>query len=178
MIVIRPCDANETLYAWKAALENKQGPTTILLTRQKLPTLDRNKYTSPEHTLKGAYILLDNNDPDCLLVGCGSEVEVLVKAADIVAQKGIKPRVISMPSHELFERQSAEYQKTIFPDNITKRYFLDVGISHTWHKYAGFEGKIHAYDRFGESGPYKELAAKYGFTPEKVAEEIIAYCQG
>ncbi len=173
--VFRPADANETLYAWKAALDRRDGPTVILLSRQNLPTLDRTVFAAAENTTKGGYVLKDAEDADCILMANGSELAVLVAAAQIIEKKGKTVRVVSMPCFELFEAESDQYKESVLPRSLTKRYVLDAGIADGWHRYAGQEGKIHSYEDFGKSGPYKQLADRFGYTPEKVAEEVLAY---
>lgn len=171
ILVIRPCDANETVYAWKAAIEHKDSPVAIILTRQGLPVLDREKFPSAENLLKGAYILKDSDGkPDVLIMTSGSEVHPSVKAAELLEKEGIKARVISFPSWELFEKQSDDYKENVLPKNITARISVEAGVENGWHKYIGAYGEPVSMKTFGKSAPEKILMEKYGFTPENIAE--------
>lgn len=170
--VIRPADANETSYAWQAAIEHTTGPVCIILSRQKLPVMDQAKYTAAEGLLKGAYVLNKNSDdPDIILIATGSEVQLAVNACDELLKEGIKARVVSMPSWELFEKQSAEYKNSILPKNVKKRISIEAATSVGWTKYVGDEGECISIDHFGESAPAEALFKKFGFTTENVIEK-------
>jgi transketolase len=171
----RPADSNETVYAWKAAVERRDGPTAILLTRQKLADIDRSVFAPAENTTRGGYVLKDADNPECVLMANGSEVSLLIEAAKIVEQNGKSVRIVSMPSLRVFEEQPEEYRMAVLPPSLRKRYALDVGVSDLWYRYAGLEGKVRAYDRFGVSGPYEELADRFGFTADAVAADILEY---
>jgi transketolase len=177
MVSIRPADANETVAAWKFAIEYKNGPVALLLTRQKLPTLDRLKYSTADNLVKGAYILIENSStPDLILIGTGSEVQLSLGAYDKLIQEGRKVRVVSMPSWELFERQSKEYRNFVLPPNIKKRIAVEALITMGWEKYVGDNGIIISMNSFGTSAPVNEIFKHFGFTVENVlakAKEIL-----
>lgn len=176
LIVIRPADANETVYAWRTALETKGQPVAILLTRQKLHILDRTKYADAENLGKGAYIIRECNDtPDVILMATGSEVELAIEAAEKMENENV--RVVSFPSWELFEKQSAEYKNFVLPKNIKNRISIEAGISMGWEKYVGENGISISIDgKYGASAPAKTLFEQYGFTVENIiakAEEMF-----
>ncbi len=169
LTVIRPADANETVYAWKAAIENRMQPTAILLTRQKVEIIDRTKYASAEGTEKGAYVLKDaNGEPNIILMASGSEVELALKAAETLESEGVNVRVVSFPSWELFEMQSDDYKESVLPSTVTKRLAIEAGIAQGWEKYSGADGKIISIEKFGASAPADKLFEEYGFTVENV----------
>jgi transketolase len=173
--VIRPADANETAAAWKTALEGK-GPFALVLSRQGLPVLDRAAYADAAGLLKGAYILSDADagKPDVILIATGSEVALALEAKKLIEARKKSCRVVSMPSWELFESQSEEYKREVLPPDVTARVAVEAGVRQGWERYAGDAGRVVSQDAFGVSAPYKELVAKFGFTPERVAEEAIA----
>ncbi len=177
LTVIRPADAMETLEAWKVALK-RQSPTAIILTRQSVPAFDRNVFTPASNLACGAYILCGGNEPaDCLLIASGSEVSLALDARTLLAEKGIKARVISFASWELFEEQSEEYRKSVLPDDMPVRLVIESGRKMGWEGYVGRDGDVHSIERFGASAPYEVLAEKYGFTAETVAlhaEKLLA----
>jgi transketolase len=173
MTCIRPADANETAAAWRFAIEHKGGPVALLLTRQKLPTNDRTKYPSAENLTKGAYILAENSSsPDILLIGTGSEVQLALGAYEQLIKEGIKVRVISMPSWELFERQSNDYRDSVLPPSVKKRIAVEAAVSMGWEKYVGDGGKIIGLNKFGTSAPVNEIFKYYGFTIENVLKTV------
>ncbi|WP_457640325.1 transketolase [Persephonella sp.] len=172
MTVIRPADANETVEAWKIAIERKK-PVMLVLTRQNVPVLDPDKYPIKEGVKKGAYILEDTKDPDIILVGTGSEVHVVLEAKKILYEKGIKARVVSMPSWELFLEQDEEYRSSIIPENIPK-VVVEAGVTFGWKDIVGDNSVVIGLNRFGESAPGDVLMEKFGFTPENVANEVIS----
>jgi transketolase len=178
MTSIRPADANETVAAWKFAIEYNNGPVALLLTRQKLPTIDRAKYSSAENLMKGAYILIENSStPDLILIGTGSEVSLALGAYDQMIKEGVKVRVVSMPSWELFERQSKEYRNFILPPNVKKRIAVEALVPMGWEKYVGDNGKIIGMTSFGTSAPVDAIFKHFGFTVEnvvKTAKEILS----
>jgi len=169
VVVIRPADANETAFAWKAAIEHKGGPVLLILTRQGLPVLDQKKYPSAENLLKGAYILKDSPDAELILMASGSEVSVTLKAAEILETEGIKLRVISFPSFELFEIQDVAYKNSIILPDIKARVSVEAGVSQCWYKYLGESGEAVSIEKFGASAPGKILMEKYGITPSNIA---------
>jgi len=174
LTVIRPADANETSEAWKIALKCK-GPVALALSRQGLPILDRSKYPGAENLKKGAYILKDaeGSKPDVILIATGSEVSLALDASEKLEEKGIKVRVVSMPSWELFEEQSESYKNEVLPPEVKARVTIEAGVSLGWHKYAGEKGVIISHDRFGASAPYKVLVEKFGFTVERVVDDAL-----
>lgn len=169
LVTIRPAEANETAYAWKAALEHKEGPVALILARQGVPTLDQKKYPSAEGVLKGAYILYDSSDkPELILMASGSEVDLSLRAAKELEKEGMKVRVVSFPSWELFEKQSAEYKESVLPSSVLARVSVEAGVSLGWQKYTGRFGANISIENYGASGPEKILMEKYGFTVENI----------
>ena len=178
LVVIRPSDANEVREAWTAALQRK-GPTALILTRQNLPVLDRGRYASERELHKGAYVLWQAKDgtPDVILIATGSEVHVALKAAEILAAEGLNPRVVAMPSWELFEEQPEDYKREVLPPEVKARVAVEAGVRLGWERYVGTEGAIVSVERFGASAPGKEVLEKFGFTPEnvaRIARELMA----
>ena len=170
MTTFRPADAKETAIGWYYALNREDGPTSLVLTRQGLPILDE----TGRDALKGAYVLKDTGDNiDIILMATGSEVQLIYKAADILKEKGINSRVVSMPSWELFEAQSEEYKEKVLPKNIRKRLAVETASSLGWHKHVGLDGEIISIDGFGASAPGKLLFEKFGFTVENVVEKAL-----
>ncbi len=169
--VIRPADANETVEAWKIAIREKS-PVMLVLTRQNVPVLDPEKYPIREGMSKGAYILEDVESPDVVLIGTGSEVHVCLKAKEILEEKGVKARVVSMPSWELFLKQPEEYRKSVIPTDIPK-VAVEAGSSLGWREVIGENGTVIGMERFGASAPGNVLMEKFGFTPENVAEKAL-----
>ena len=168
--VIRPADANETVQAWRVALEFKGGPVLLVLTRQGVPVIDQEKYAKATGLEKGAYILSKSENPaQLLLIGTGSEVQLLLKAQEILKQESIWANVISMPSWELFELQDKVYKESVFPPTLKKRLAVEAGSPLGWHKYVTDEGDILGIQRFGESAPGEAIMKEFGFTPENVA---------
>ena len=169
MTVIRPADANETTQAWRVALEHTGGPVCLILTRQGLPVIDQEKYANAAGLEKGAYILSESASPATLiLIGTGSEVNLLLKAQEKLREKSIHARVVSMPSWELFEKQSAAYKEIVFPKNIRKRLSVEAGSITGWLKYTTEDGKSLGIDHFGESAPAEDLFKEFGFTVENI----------
>ena len=176
MTVIRPGDANETAEAWKAALNNQTSPTCLILTRQKLANLDQEALGKAEGLQKGAYVLYDSS-PDShaskkLLIASGSEVNLALETAKAIEQQGTPVRVVSMPSWELFQRQSAEYQQEVLPDEITDRTAIEAASPFGWERWVGRHGNIIGIDRFGESAPAGELFKMFGLTPESIQKKL------
>ena len=169
--VIRPCDSRETAAAWYAALSRKTSPTGIILSRQNLPLLDG----TGKEALKGAYILKNSKKetPDVILMATGSEVELIYKAWDILQEKGIDARVISMPSWEIFEEQSDEYKESVIPMSVRKRVAVEAAGDFGWHKYVGLDGEVISMNGYGASAPAGKLFEKYGFTVENVVDTVI-----
>jgi transketolase len=179
LITLRPADANEVVEAWRVIMQLNHEPAALVLTRQALPTLDRSKYASAAGVAKGAYVLADAPDgkPDVLLLATGSEVSLCVNAYEQLAKEGVKARVVSMPSWELFEHQSKEYQDSVLPPAVTPRLAVEQAATMGWAQYVGTTGRCIAMHTFGASAPLKELQRKFGFTPEQIvvaAKEQIA----
>ena len=171
LVVIRPADANETIEAWKYAINHKGGPVALILTRQKLPILDQKKYGSAKGLQNGAYIIKDSDKtPDILLIATGSEVSLSLKAADQLESEGKRVRIISFPSWEIFEKQDEDYKKQIFPLEIKARVSVEMGICMGWQKYIGNSGEAISIETFGASAPDNVLYEKYGFTVENLVE--------
>ncbi len=166
MTLIRPADANETSQAWKIAIEQKTGPVALALTRQKLPFIDRTKYAAADLTANGAYVLAENSSsPEIILIGTGSELQYALGAYEQLVKEGIHARLVSMPSWELFERQSKEYRESVFPVSVKKRLAVEAGVELGWYKYASETVTINS---FGQSAPYEALYKHFGFTTENV----------
>ncbi len=170
LTVIRPADANETVEAWRAAIRNTTGPTAIILTRQKVPTFDRTRYTPAGELSRGAYIFSKEHrsPPDLILIGSGSELQWVVAAQEKLQLEGIAARVVSMPSWELFERQPADYRCLVLPPNVKKRIAIEAAAPLGWSHYVTDEGAILAMTGFGASAPFTVLMREFGFTTERV----------
>ena len=169
MTVIRPADANETAQAWRVALEHTGGPVALILSRQKLPIIDQERYTKASELEKGAYILSEAAEkPTLILIGSGSEVSLLLKAQEKLKEKSIHARVVSMPSWELFEKQDAAYKEMVLPNNIRKRISVEAGSTLGWMRYTTEEGKNLGLNHFGESAPAEDLFKEFGFTVENI----------
>ena len=174
LTMIRPADANETAVAWRLALGNDHGPTALALTRQKLPVFDRNKYASAEGVARGAYVLSPSptGQLEAIIMATGSEVSVAIEAQDLLAAEGIGVSVVSMPSWELFEKQSREYRDEVLPPHVSARLAIEAGISFGWSRYVGDKGAVIALDRFGASAPYQVLMEKFGFTAANASAKV------
>jgi len=180
MLVIRPADANEVAEAWRVIMEIKHEPVALALTRQALPTLDRTKYGPATGLAKGAYILADaeGGKPEVILLGTGSEVALCIDAFEQLKKDGIRARVVSMPSWELFERQSQEYREQVLPAAVTARVAVEQGVTFGWSQYAGATGAVVGMKRFGASAPFQQLQKKFGFTVENVVAAAKAQLAG
>ena len=165
MTVLRPADANETLEAWRLALTNAEGPTTLVFSRQNLPVLGRSICAPASGVRRGGYILWESSaNPELILMATGSEVTITLSAARTLAEEGFRVRVISLPSWEIFDRQPAVYRDDVFPPNVTARIAVEAGIRLGWEHYTGLAGKIIGMDTFGASAPGPVLYEKFGFT--------------
>jgi transketolase len=173
MCVIRPADANETAYAWRAALKRQSGPTMLILTRQKLPVFDGRKVESAEGVMKGAYIISKEkgDKPDIILMGSGSEVSLLLESKEKLTEENIDVRVVSMTSWELFREQEKDYRDKVLPPEITKRLAVEAGTSFGWCEWIGNDGEVITVDKFGASAPYKDIFRHYGFTVDNVVNK-------
>lgn len=168
--VIRPADGNESSAAWKIAVESKDTPTMLVLSRQDLPVLEGTTSDVYNKVAKGAYVIspAKQDKIDVILIGAGSEVQLAVGAQEKLAAEGISASVVSMPSMDLFEKQSEEYKQSVLPKEVTKRVAVEMGSSFGWHKYVGFDGEVIAIDTFGASAPGGLLMEKFGFTVDNV----------
>lgn len=169
--LIRPCDANETAEAWRAAMQNSHKPTALVLTRQNVPTLDRAQFAPASELKRGGYILADAPDgkPDLILIASGSEVGLIVAAREKLAAENIQARAVSMPSWDLFDAQPQEYRESVLPPSVPARLAVEAGVSQGWHKYVGDRGEVLGIERYGASAPYQVLFEKFGFTADNVA---------
>lgn len=178
LYVVRPADAAETALAWRIAMERRNGPTALILTRQKVAMLNRSEdgylnghgpLASAAGTLRGGYVLLSVPEPDVILIATGSEVELAVEAAYVLAERSIAARVVSMPCWELFEQQDQTYRDSVLPPSVPARVAVEAGSSFGWERYVGPAGATVSIDSFGASGPYQDLYRYYGFTAEHIA---------
>ena len=174
MCVVRPMDANETAEAWKIALKNKKTPTCLVLTRQNLPVYDREKlgWAKAEEAQKGGYVLYEDKDFEAIIIATGSEVELAIEAKLKLNEQGMKVRVVSMPSTNVFDNQPEDYQESVLPKNITRRVAVEAGVTLGWYKYVGTHGKVIGLDRFGASAPYKVLYQEFGITSDAIVEAV------
>ncbi len=174
LLFIRPGDPNETAVAWKIAVEHQHGPVALALTRQDVPTFDRSRMASAEGVRRGGYVLIDTDgQPDIILVGTGSELHLAAGAADELARRGVKARVVSLPCWELFDAQPGEYRDSVLPPMVRKRLAVEIGVAQGWHKYVTEHGDVMSLERFGASAPYKVIAEKLGFTVENVVTRAM-----
>ncbi|MDZ7807144.1 MAG: transketolase [Gracilimonas sp.] len=173
--ILRPGDANETSHAWKAAIENENGPTLLVLTRQNLPTLERTDSNAADLVKKGAYIYSDSEGelPEAIIIGTGSELQYAIEARETLSEKGVDARVVSMPSWELFEKQDTSYREKILPSSVTNRVSIEAGATFGWERYVGPNGKAIGMNSFGESAPYEELYEHFGITSEAVVNAVL-----
>ncbi len=171
---IRPADANETREAWKIALQHGNGPVALILTRQKVPVIDRKTYASEVNIRKGGYILADSGGkPELIILASGSEVHLAIEAYEGLIKQGMRVRVVNMASFSLFDGQSERYRKKVLPDDCRKRLAVEAGSSLSWYKYVGIEGDVIGVDRFGASAPYKVIYEKFGLTVDNIVRRSI-----
>jgi transketolase len=170
MLVLRPGDANEVVEAYKIIMQLRHSPVTLVLTRQPLPTFDRTKYAAASGVAKGAYVLADaeGGKPDVILMASGSEVHLCVEAHEKLKAEGVKGRVVSMPSWELFEKQDAAYKESVFPAKVTARVSVEMASTFGWERYVGVQGKSVGMRTFGASAPIKALLKRFGFEVDNV----------
>jgi transketolase len=176
LVVIRPADANETAEAWRVAMEHHDGPTALALSRQNLPTLDRAKYGPADGLRRGAYVLADatSGDPEVLLLASGSEVALCVEAYERLTADGVRTRVVSVPSWELFERQERSYRDSVLPPASVARVAVEQAVAQGWYRYVGPGGAVVGMETFGASAPIKDVQRHFGFTVENVMAAAIA----
>ena len=170
LIMIRPGDANEVIEAWKVILQLHHEPAVLVLTRQALPTIDRTKYAPASGLARGAYVLADasGGDPEVILIGTGSEVALCLEAYEQLSKEGVRARVVSMPSWELFDDQDKNYRESVLPPSVKARVSVEVASDFGWCKYTGSEGHNLCIESFGASAPLKQLLKKFGFSADKV----------
>ena len=170
--VIRPGDANETAEAWRLAINRTKDPVALVLTRQNVPVLDRSKYASAEGVQKGGYVLADSEggDPELILLATGSEVSLAVFAHEHLQREGIRSRVVSLPCWEIFDRQDQAYRDEVLPPGVSARLAIEEASPLGWERYVGAAGEILAMRTFGQSAPFADVEAEFGFTPEKIAQ--------
>jgi transketolase len=180
LIALRPADANEVVEAYRYIMELRHEPAILALSRQPLPTLDRTKYASASGLARGAYVLADapGRNPEVILIASGSEVSPAVEAHEKLLAEGIRSRVVSIPSWEIFEHQSQEYQDTVLPPDIKARVAVEQASSFGWERYAGKPGRLNCMKTFGASAPLKELQKKFGFEPDQVVTAAKAVLDG
>ncbi|GGY31342.1 transketolase [Rhodanobacter panaciterrae] len=180
LTVIRPADANETAVAWKVAAASEKHPVLLALTRQDLPTLDRTRYASADGVRQGAYVLSDakHGKPSLILIASGSEVALILAAADQLQADGVAVRCVSMPSWELFDAQPQAYRDQVLPPNVSARLAVELGVSQGWERYVGAKGDMLCVDRFGASAPAEVLLREYGFSVDNVVRRASALLGG
>ena len=176
LVVIRPCDANETAVAWRVAIETRDRPVALVLTRQNVPTLDRAQFAAADGLRRGAYVLADapNGRADLVLIGSGSEVSLIVAARQKLLQRNVHARLVSMPSWELFDSQPVEYRESVLPASIRPRLAVEAALPQGWHRYVGERGDVMGVERFGASAPGNVVLEKLGFTADHVVERALA----
>ena len=170
LITLRPADANEVAEAWRVIINLKHEPACLVLSRQPLPTFDRKRYASAAGVARGAYVMADaeNDKPDVILIGTGSEVALCVEAYEALKQQGVAARVVSIPSWELFEQQDRAYRDSVLPPSVVARVSVEAGSVIGWDRYVGMDGARIGMHTFGSSAPIKDLMIKFGFTTEKI----------
>jgi transketolase len=174
LITLRPADANEVVEAWRVIMQLRHEPAALILTRQGLPTLDRETYAPASGLAKGAYVLAEaeNGNPEVILIATGSEVHLCLDALEQLTSDGISARVVSMPSWELFEQQDQEYRDSVLPPSITARVAVEQASTLGWERYAGVKGRTIGMNTFGTSAPLKDLQKKFGFTPDRIVAAV------
>jgi transketolase len=171
LVALRPADATETVEAWKVALERRDGPTVLVLSRQNLPVLDRDELASAAGVQRGGYVLWEASpSPDVVLIGTGSEVHIALEAAKLLRERGKAPRVVSLPSWELFDAQPAEYRDSVLPPDVRARVSIEAGTPLGWERYVGTDGVAIGISRFGASAPAERLYEEFGLTALHVVE--------
>jgi transketolase len=175
LLVIRPCDANETAVAWRVAIQTRDRPVALILTRQDVPTLDRTQFATEDGLWRGAYVLADalNGKPDIILIATGSEVSLIVAAYQKLTESGASVRIVSMPCWKLFDAQPQSYRDSVLPPSAHARVAVEAGATQGWWKYAGSEGDVIGVDRFGASAPGKVMMREYGFTVENICKRVL-----
>jgi transketolase len=172
LITLRPADANEVVESYRYIMQLRHQPVLLALSRQAFPTLDRSKYASASGVAKGAYVLADatGGNPEVILIASGSEVSLAVDAHEKLIAEGIRSRVVSMPSWEIFEHQPKEYRESVLPKEVTARISVEQASTFGWERYVGSSGRMIGMHTFGASAPLKELQRKFGFEPDRIVE--------
>jgi transketolase len=178
LVTLRPGDANEVVEAYRYIMKLRHKPAVLALSRQPLPTLDRSKYAPAAGVSQGAYVLADapGGKPEVILIGSGSELILAVQAHEQLRAEGIRSRVVSMPSWDIFEHQSREYQDSVLPPEVEARVAVEQASTFGWERYVGAKGRVIGMHTFGASAPLKELQKKFGFEPDQVvavAKELL-----
>jgi len=170
LVLLRPADANEVTEAYRYIVQLRHKPAVLVLSRQPLPTLDRNKYAPASGVARGAYILADppGNNPELILIASGSEVSLAVQAHEKLIAEGIRSRVVSIPSWDIFEHQTQEYRDAVLPSQVKARVAIEQASTFGWERYVGQAGGVIGMKTFGASAPLKELQRKFGFEPDEV----------
>jgi transketolase len=173
---VRPGDANESVYAWKIALQRRDGPTCLILTRQKLPIFNRKEVAPAEGVMRGAYILAEaeGGKPELIIIATGSEVALAIEARTKLQEQGVNTRVVSMPCRELYDEQDQSYKDEVLPPDVKKRLSVEAASPMAWLRYVGDQGDIIGIETFGASAPAEVIFKKYGFTVENVVEHGLA----
>jgi transketolase len=179
MMVVRPSDATEAVEAWRVALTHTGGPVGLVLTRQKLPVIDRTTFAPASGLAQGAYVLADagGSAPDVILIATGSEVSMALEAHGQLTKDGIRSRVVSMPSWELFDAQPQSYRDAVLPPSVRARVSIEAASPFGWERYVGLEGAIIGVNHFGASAPGPVVMREFGFTPEHIVETAKAVLQ-
>jgi len=178
LVTIRPADATETAEAWKAALQRKNGPTALILSRQSLPVLDRGTLAPASGVQRGGYILREARQPEIILIGTGAEVHTALEAGRMLENKGVAARVVSLPSWEVFEAQPLDYRHQVLPPQIRARVSIEAGTPLGWERYVGLDGGAIGVSRFGASAPAKVVFEKLGLTAERMVAEALGILEG
>jgi transketolase len=175
LVVLRPADANEVVEAYRLVMPLRHEPAVLALSRQPLPTFDRAKYASAAGLARGAYVMADapGGAPEIILIASGSEVALIVDAYERLTERGVRARIVSMPSWDLFEHQPASYREQVLPAAVTARLAVEQGSVLGWDRYVGPGGRVIGMKTFGASAPLKELQRKFGFEPERVVAEAL-----
>jgi transketolase len=170
--VIRPADAAEVAEAWKLIMPRTDHPTALVLTRQKVPVIDRSKYADASGVARGGYVIADSEgDPELILIATGSEVHIALEAYETLKIEGVKVRVVSLPSWHVFDSQDEAYRESVLPSGVTKRISIEQASTFGWERYVGDGGRIIGMTTFGASAPFKDLQKLFGFLPDRVVEE-------
>jgi transketolase len=176
IVILRPADAGETVEAWRVAIKHRHGPVALVLTRQKLPFIDRTRYAAASGVAKGGYILADapNAQPRLILLSSGSEVSIALSARDRLEAAGVPARVVSLPSHELFAKQPVEYRNQVLPPSVTARLAIEAAHPMSWYRLVGDKGEVLGIEKFGASAPYQKIYQEYGLTAENAVKKAQA----